>query len=480
MVIDNYGMTRRMATMIVMLTASSALLALSCGHSVPPVPTVSTQGLDTDVRAAIEKARDAAVAQPKSGQAAGNLGMVLEAHTLFQPAALAYRRAVALDPGDFAWHYYLAISLQQTSQLEPALAAITDALRLRPDYMPAALKRAELLYKLGRFKESDAVLTPLLARNPDSAAILYQLGRVKFSQQDFAAAEDLYRRACQAYPTYGAAWYALAETEKRLGHNADTAKDFELAESYKDNTPPTNDTLLNNVVKLATGIENRLAEAKRLIAAGQFGEAAQLYKEVLKQYPDNLDALVNLLYIAQFPNQATPDETEDLYRRAKAVNPQLPHVYMYHGTALASQGKFDAAASEIEQAIKLKPDDAEAHSWLADLRERQNRPAQAIEQYRAALAAQPSFRPARLELGKILLTMGRDREAIPVLLPALQTEDSYTPVVMMFVGYAYLRTGDRRNALEYLNQAHTRALKSGPPNLVAEIERGLKQAGPPL
>jgi Tfp pilus assembly protein PilF len=201
---------------------------------------------------------------------------------------------------------------------------------------------------------------------------------------------------------------------------------------------------------------------------------------VLKQYPDNLDALVNLLYIAQFPNQATPDEAEDLYRRAKAVSPQLPHVYMYHGTALASQGKFDAAASEIEQAIKLKPDDAEAHSWLADLRERQNRPALAIEQYRAALAAQPSFRPARLELGKILLSTGRDREAIAALLPALQTEDSYTPVVMMFVGYAYLRTGDRQNAREYLTQAHTRALKSGPPNLVAQIEQGLKQAGSPL
>ena len=203
---------------------------------------------------------------------------------------------------------------------------------------------------------------------------------------------------------------------------------------------------------------------------------------MLKQYPDNLDALVNLLYIAQFPNQATPAEAEDLYRRAKAVSPQLPHVYMYHGTALASQGKFDAAASEIEQAIRLKPEDAEAHSWLADLRERQNRPAQAIE-----LNTAPRWRFSLIVSSGTAGTREdsahhgpRPHEAIPVLLPALQTEDSYTPVVMMFVGYAYLRTGDRQNAREYLNQAHTRALKSGPPNLVAEIERGLKQVGSPL
>ena len=96
---------------------------------------------------------------------------------------------------------------------------------------------------------------------------------------------------------------------------------------------------------------------------------------------------------------------------------------------------------------------------------------------RAALAVQPSFRPARLELGKILLTLGRDREAIPVLLPALQVDDSYTPVVLMFLAQAYRTTGDRQNALEYLKQAHERALKTGPPNLLAEIERELAQLG---
>jgi predicted Zn-dependent protease len=231
------------------------------------------------------------------------------------------------------------------------------------------------------------------------------------------------------------------------------------------------------MVKLATGIENRLTKAKQLMNRRQFDEASQLYKEVLKQYPDNPDCLVNLLFIAQYPNQASPREVEDLYTRAQRVDPRLNKVYLYYGTALASEGKYDAAVTAIAKALELKPDDAEAHSWLADVMERQNRPAQAIAQYRAALAVQPSFRPARLELGKILLTMGRDREAIPVLLPALQVDDSYTPVVMMFLAQAYRATGDRQNALEYLKEAHDRALKTGPPNLLAEIERQLAQLG---
>ena len=216
---------------------SSVSFIVSCARPVPPVPAVSLDGLDADVRGAIEKARDEAVAQPRSGQASGRFGMVLEAHTLYVPAVLAFQRAIRLDPKEFAWRYYLAVAREYASQPEQALAAVSDALRIRPDYTPAVLKRGALLLKLGRFQESDAVLEPLLAQNPGSAETLYTLGRVKFAQGDFPAAEDLYRRACEAYPTYGAAWFGLAEAGRRLGHNAESEKNFRLAESYKDRNP---------------------------------------------------------------------------------------------------------------------------------------------------------------------------------------------------------------------------------------------------
>ncbi len=358
---------------------------VSCARPVPPVPTVPLAGLDADVRGAIEKAYDEAVAQPKSGQATGRLGMVLEAHTLYEPAVLAFQRAIRLDPGEFRWRYYLAIALENTSKPDEALAAVSDALRIHPDYAPAVLKRGALLLKLGRFQESDAVLEPLLAKNPGSAETLYTLGRVKFAQGDFTAAEDLYRRACEAYPTYGAAWFGLAEAGRRLGHSAESDKNYRLAESYKDRNPPSEDPLLSEVQKLATGIETRLTEAKRLMDRRQFDEASRIYKEVLTRHPDNPDCLVNLLYMAQFPNQSSPEEVEALYATASRVSPDVPKVYLYYGTALASQGKYEAAVAAIEKGISLKPDDGEAQAWLADVMMRQHRPAQAIEHYRRAL-----------------------------------------------------------------------------------------------
>src|SRR5271170_1335735 len=109
----------------------------SCARPVPPVPDVPLAGLDTDVRGAIQKARDEAVAQPASGQASGRFGMVLEAHTLDKPAVLAFQRAIRLDPKEFAWQYYLAVAQEFSSRPDQALAAVTDALRIRPDYAPA-------------------------------------------------------------------------------------------------------------------------------------------------------------------------------------------------------------------------------------------------------------------------------------------------------------------------------------------------------
>ena len=466
-------MTRGIVTVIL-----AAWLALSCARSVPPVPVVSVEGLDADVKSAILKARDQAVAEPKSGEASGNLGMVLEAHTLYQPAALAYQRAVQLAPKDFRWRYYLALCLEKNGELDQALASVSEGLRTRPDYAPAILGRADLLLKLGRFSESAATLEPFLANNPQSASALYLLGRVKFAQQDFAAADGLYRRATEAWPSFGSAWFGLGETSKRLGHPpAETEKDYQLAESHKDQYPPSEDELYSQMMKLATGIENRLMQAKKLMNQREYDRASQIYKEVLQQYPDNLDCLVNLLYIAQYPRQATGEEVEDLYERARAASPQLPEVYMYHGTALAAEGKYDAAAAAIEKAIQLKPNNAEAHAWLADLHERQHQTAEAIEQYRIAIEQQPDFRVARLELAKNLLYAGRSREAIPVLLPALQVDDRNTPVAMMFLVQAYVNLGDRATARKYLEQAHQYVLHNGPANLLPQIESNLRSLG---
>src|ERR1043166_1676879 len=81
----------------------AVLFAGSCAGPVPAVPTPSVEGFDAEVRDAILAAHRQAVSEPSNGQASGRLGMVLQAHALYPPAALAYQRAIRLEPDEFAW-----------------------------------------------------------------------------------------------------------------------------------------------------------------------------------------------------------------------------------------------------------------------------------------------------------------------------------------------------------------------------------------
>src|SRR5579862_5909819 len=174
-------MSRSAAMFAGLLVLAAAVSVSSCNGPIPPIPNPSVDGFAADEKEPVLAAHRQAEAEPSSGRASGRLGMVLQAHALNEPAALAYQRAIRLEPQEFAWRYYSAIVLQQLSKPEQAVDAISAALRIRPDYAPALLKRADLLFDLGRLQESGASYEAVRARDPNSAAALYGLGRVNYA-----------------------------------------------------------------------------------------------------------------------------------------------------------------------------------------------------------------------------------------------------------------------------------------------------------
>jgi tetratricopeptide (TPR) repeat protein len=456
---------------------ATVLVLCSCCSRVPPVPKPQVEGFDPEVREAVMTAYQQAVNQPSSGPASGRLGMVLHAHAVYAPAAAAYQRAIRLEPDEFAWRYYLALTLAQMGRPEEALKALSDALRKRPGYAPAVLKKGELLFQLGRLGQSQSAYEEALAQEPRSGAALEGLARVKYALKDLASAEDLYRKACEVSPNFGAAYYGLATAERALGKEAEAASHFALAQRYSGQSPPAEDPVLDQVSELEAGPSSRLQAADRLIQQGKLDEAANLFEEVLKRDPARTAAWVQLLYLARFLNRLN-SQVDSLYASAIRLNPKVPEFYNNYGAALVRQGRMDTAATALRKAIELKPDYAEAHTWLAEVLESQHHISEAVVQYQRAVTADPSYRQARIQLGRVLINMHREREAIPDLLPALQVEDEQTSFVLVLVGEAYLYTGDRATARRYLEQAHTRVRTAGPARLLAEIEDDLAQAGP--
>jgi superkiller protein 3 len=318
------------------------------------------------------------------------------------------------------------------------------------------------------------VYESILAQDPASADALYGLARVKQAQEDMSAAEDLYRRACQAYPTFGAAYYGLATAGRSLGHEAESAKNFELAKRYKDDRPALVDPELGQIAELSTGVFRRLEESNQLAKQGKMEEAAKLNEKILERDPENLSVLVNLLYLARFVTRLD-DQVESLYAKAKKIDPKNPLVYDYYGVVMVRQSKYDAAVLALRKALELRPDYAEPHKWLGEVRERQNRPAEAIDQYQRALAVEPADHAVQMKLWWILITHERGREAIPQLLPALQIDDAFTSMRLVLLGEAYRTTGDFSKSRQYLEMAQSRVRSQGPPDLLPQIEEELKQ-----
>ena len=400
--------------------------------------------------------------------------MVLQAHTLYPPAAVAYERAIRLEPKEFSWKYYLALVQQQLSQPEKALDSVTAALRIRTEYVPAMLKRGDLLFQLGKFKESGEAYESVLAQDSSSAEALYGLARVKYAAKDLSAAEELYRRACQSYPSFGAAYYGLGLVSRSKGNEAESIKYFEQAQRFTTDRPPAADPVFNQMAVLATGVYYHLAQGDQLAHKGQMEQAARLNEEMLKRDPENFTFVLNLLYLARFLDRFDDGELENLYAKAKRLDPQVPLIYDYYGAALARQGKNDAAAAAFRKAIELNANYGEAHAWLAEILEKQNRPADAIDHYQRALAAQSSDRETQMKLWRVLIIQGRSREAIPQLLPALKLDDSYSSLRLVLLGEAYRTTGEPGKARDYLEQARSRVRTEGPPGLLGQIDQELK------
>ena len=87
---------------------------------------------------------------PTTPTAHSNLGIVLQAHGRLDEAIVAYRRAIALDPGHANAHSNLGVLLRATGKPVEAEAAYRTAIRLDPDHIDAYTNLGILLNGLKR------------------------------------------------------------------------------------------------------------------------------------------------------------------------------------------------------------------------------------------------------------------------------------------------------------------------------------------
>jgi tetratricopeptide (TPR) repeat protein len=174
-----------------------------------------------DAEQAFASYQRAADLQPDSAAAHWNLGNVLVELGRTEQAVAHYQRAVALQP-DFAVAYSnLGCALRDLGRLGAAEVNLRRAQQLLPEQAEIHNNLSIVLRLLHRYDEAAASAARAHELKPEFAPPLISLARIRADQGDFAAAEDMLRRALVTDPDSAEACSAIASLRKMTADDAE-------------------------------------------------------------------------------------------------------------------------------------------------------------------------------------------------------------------------------------------------------------------
>ncbi len=189
------------------------------------------------------------------------------------------------------------------------------------------------------------------------------------------------------------------------------------------------------------------AAAMRHHQAGQLADAERLYRAVLAAEPGHLHALALAGALAHMGGRN--EEAADLFGRALAISEQPD---FHYNTALAkwALGRRAEAIAHWERALALNPDFAQAHMNLGNALREDGRAGEAVMHLRRALQLQPSpF--AHNNLGLALAGIG-DGEAAGHFRRAIEMHPGFVePHLNLALDLA--RQGDVTQALAFVRRS---------------------------
>lgn len=277
-----------------------------------------------------------------------------------------------------------------------------------PPTVPAAPKYAGFVFPA--LPDELAAQPPLANRHMQAWARL-ESGDLRGAERDF-------RWVTERSPAY-------FPSETGLGYVALARKDFKEALEHFE---------LGLAVspRYASGLVGR---GDALLGLGRTADAVASYEDALRADPTltELRGRIDALRFKALEDQVGVarkardggrfDEAVAAYQRAIAASPQSGFLYRELAAVEQSAGKPDDALAHVQQAATLDPYDARAHVLAGEILEGQRQYAQAIAEYEAAAAIEPSGDiTARIEA----VRARADLAALPPEYHAIATDPSIT------------------------------------------------------
>ncbi len=245
--------------------------------------------------------------------------------------------------------------------------------------------------KMRRYADAEPILKRAIEMAPSFAKPHEDLGFVLLEQNRAGEAVDVLRNAVRLDPQLEWAHFNLGKALAATGRGEQADAAFEASFALNPE-------------------RRRLALAAEHHGAGRLEDAEREYRAIVRDNPQNVDAVRLLGRIAMAAGRLA--DAERLFRRATTLAPDFVGALVDLGRVLKEQNYFEEAIECFERIAELEPQSPQGHFLLAGTLAASARTAEAIEAYRRALALAPDFPGALLGLGHTLKTMGRQDEAV--------------------------------------------------------------------
>ncbi len=448
---------------------------------------------------------------PSDAGAHNNLGVLYYNKGLYEEAAAAFTKALELDPKMQVAQRNLEVAYFNTGYYDRRIAELREKLRFRVDDRDARWELGRAYALLGQSDEAVAEFSALLRHHPNdlgavvqlglaekasgnlgaaqhwfedairldpaSSVTRFSLGEVLYNQGRIEEALEALKRAIELNPENPDAHFLLSFVYGDMGRHEEAAAASKRAvrlnpslsraqanlsldqynpDKYAELVPDHHERKSARMMQVAEGVE--LAHYNLGLAfrqKGYYAEAQREYQIALERGEDR--ALVLQAMAEVHLLRKDHDAAIALYDNLIIEQPNSPKLWNERGVAVHQDGRFAEAAENYRKALEADPNYAIAHNNLGVALYHAGEREAAVDAFRGALAANAGFVKARLNLGLLLTKSHRFQLALEAFKQVLVTEPE-SPLAWNGIG---LVLGELRK-FEDARNAFARAIQARP------------------
>jgi tetratricopeptide (TPR) repeat protein len=408
-------------------------VAMMIETHLPPPP--SAKGLHPELGKRIADLNKRSIKGPNRVDSLAELSRLYHANGYLNRAWQNYRILIELDKNNPLWPYRLATIVSSFGHLDDSISLYQKAIEFEPEYIPSHIHLGDTLLKLNRYGQAKSAFQSVYDKDPSNPFALFGLARIALAQNDIIMAQRLLESARRSNNRIGGDLLAdiyerLGETSKAraLLHDVTWSSHIDIADPWVDEiVSDCYDSfevamaggkagragkmdraveLLNKAIALDPldhNAHNHLAET--YVTQGNLIQARKAYENCIKTLPTFDRGWAGLISIElQSGNHSRASELID---QAIAKCPNSYVINNYKGEALIKENRFKEAIPYFETTIRVAPEKAVGHNFLARayLNLRQNQ--KALEQLQKALKAEPN-NPLTLKLTTMFYVLAGD------------------------------------------------------------------------